>query len=231
MEHQTGKYYELNLDLDGRKSMLVFFGFLAICGCFFVVGYIMGHGTEQPLYANTSTAENFTGNDNSISEAYNRINETVKEPVRSPSTLVEPKFVQPEIVNPSVAAVSTNIPPSPSEPVVSGAVTSAASIPPVAVDKPEPRPEETSPSVKQAISGKDVYSVQVAAFRTLRDTGITTKRLEDRGFEYRIELPQTADDYYRLRIGIFATRAEANEMADRLKENGFETMIAIIKGN
>jgi len=73
--------------------------------------------------------------------------------------------------------------------------------------------------------------VQVAAFRVLREAEIKARELESKGFEPRIEMPQTSDDYYRLRIGRFATRTEAADVASRLKGNGFDTMIIETKGN
>jgi len=114
---------------------------------------------------------------------------------------------------------------------------SKPAIPPSAVTEPTvetPKaavPDYGISSAPQAVSTRSVYSVQVAAFRARRGAEVRAKELEAKGFEYRIEQPQTLDDYYRLRVGGFATRAEAAEMAGRLKESGFEAIIIETNGN
>jgi len=245
MEHQTETYHEREFDLDSRKLILIFFGFLAICGCFFVVGYILGNGTAAPSmdYADAGNAGNSKIYDNPAVETYGRMNETVREPVSPLSAVTEQQAVQLQTQVPSVAVVSAGTQPDPPEVVVSAAVPPAVNVPPVIFDKPKPQPEETPgktvqaaiektpSSAKQATSAQAVYSVQVAAFRARREAETKAQELEAKGFESRIELPQTENDYYRIRVGHFATRAEAAEMVKQLKGSGFETMVTESKGN
>jgi len=230
MEHQTetddaraGTDDGSEFVLDNRKLVFVFFGFLAICGFFFVLGYIMGNkppimgnGAAQPPinYADAgAAAENSNINDKP--PAYNRMNETVSKPAVPPSAVTEPT-----VETPKAAVPGADIPRA-----------SAAD------NKPKSQPKETqgktarTTATKQAVSTRSVYSVQVAAFRARREAEVKAKELEAKGFKYRIELPQTFDDYYRLRVGGFATRAEAAEMAGRLKKSGFEAIIIETKGN
>ena len=78
MEYQTEAYNERELVLDTRKQVLVFFGFLVICGCFFVVGYVFGKGAAQRTstnYADVGAAVNLRMKDNPGSDAYSRMNE------------------------------------------------------------------------------------------------------------------------------------------------------------
>ena len=258
---ETDKERVFDLDLDNKKLILIFFVIIAVCGSFFVAGYIMGNrGDSSPMnYANASVAGN-----NSGKESYNRMNGVGSERDLPPSAVTVPPLARSEGTN-SKAVVSASAQPDPlettavvptatatdvvkTEPVkttsaVSAAAPVVASVPPVSVDKPAPQPKETTvktanatapkttPLAKQAVVEGSVYSVQVAAFRARREAEIKARELEAKGFEYRIELPPTPGDYYRIKVGNFATRAAAGEMAKRLKENGFDTMITQNKGN
>jgi len=248
MAHQTETDIDNEpvLDIDSRKGVLIFFGFLVICGCFFVAGYVMGNKAvpSPENYADASLDGNLRAKGNSGIETYSRLNETAVEPVKPPSSVIEPAPAPPEIIVP-YAAVSDRDRREPSEiaPAASPAVSTPVVSTPVTVDKPKPQPNEaanktasptavkaTSPA-KQAASATAAYSVQVAAFRARREAEIKAGELEAKGFDARIESPPTPGDYYRLKVGSFATRAAAAEMAERLKQNGFDTMISETKGN
>jgi cell division protein FtsN len=219
------------VDIDNRKMTLVGIGFLAICGFFFVVGYIMGHGAAPaPVkYTDAGDAGNSKAKDDYDSKAYNRMDEIDNETYMPPSAVTGSPSARQENSG-SAAAVSAVEPP-------------AISVLPVYADKPKPQPKETSgnsarasaekpsPSVKQAASAKPLYAVQVAAFHARREAESKANELETKGFEPRIEPPPTPGDYYRIKVGGFATRAEAAKMAEQLKKSGFETMISEIKGN
>jgi len=238
MEHQIKMDTERELDLTNRTLTLIFFGFLAICGCFFVAGYILGKGAvPTPVnYADRGDAGNSRRIDNYGAETHDRTDEIVSEPITPPSAVIEPSSARPESPG-SATAVSDTVQSASLE------TAPAVSVPPVSIDKPKPQSKETpnktanasaekpAPPVKQAASAKAAYSVQVAAFRARRETEPTVKELEARGFESRVEPPPTPGDYYRIKVGSFATRAEAAKMAEQLKKNGFDTMISEIKGN
>jgi len=265
MAHQAGTDKEYDLDLDNRKMVLIFFVFLAICGCFFVAGYIMGNKSDSKAanYADTGVAGNSKIKDNFGIETSGRNNEIVREQIPAPYAVTEPISAQPEIPVPS-AAVSNNAvtdavqqePPEIAQ-AVSVAAPPAVSETPVSSlssNTPEPQPKaapnktaagtadekaatavkqataaKVTPPAKQAAAAKPAYSVQVAAFRARREVEIKARELEAKGFEPRIEPPQTPGDYYRLKVGSLATRAEAAELAKQLVEKGFETMITEIK--
>ena len=174
------------------------------------------------------------------------------DPLPAPAEAAVPVYEIPNsdlFALPEASTIVLN--PEPSVPVKTTAAVQAAA---VSTDKPKPPPQEspklpetpsktvakvegkTVPSAKQAeakqaTSANVVYSVQVAAFRARGDAEATSMELEAKGFDSRIEPPQTSNDYYRIRVGRFATREEANEMANRLRRSGFETMISEIKGN
>ena len=259
MAQQTGTDKEYDLDLDNRKMVLIFLGFLAVCGCFFVAGYIIGNKADSRdvNYADTGAAGNSKIKNNSDIEISGRNNEIVREQRPAPYAVTEPVAAQPAIPVPT-AAVSNNAvtdavqyePPEIAREVSAAAppAVAEASVSYLSSNKPEPTPKaapnkpaagaadekaaaaaKVNPPAKQAAAAKIVYSVQVAAFRARREVEIKARELEAKGFEPRIEPPQTPGDYYRLKVGSFATRAEASEMAKQLVEKGFETMISEIK--
>jgi len=258
MENQANTDNERELDLNNRTLMFIFFGFLAICGCFFVAGYVLGTwAAPSPVYyANTGAAGNSKVIDKQAGEENNRTNEIVGDTIAPPSAVIDPQSAQQKSSVPAAAVSETaRSVPSETRPAVPEAVRSgsaetataaappAISVPPAAVNKPAPPPKETAvktaktpaekpaPPAKQATAAKAVYTVQVAAFRAHREVEITARELEAKGFESIIEPPPTPGDFYRIKVGRFASRAEAAKMAERLKENGFETMISEIKGN
>jgi cell division protein FtsN len=257
MSHKTVTDDGRELVLDNRKLIIIFLGLLAICGCFFIVGYVIGNGAAVPPanndeliasfapqeqranYADAGSGGNSRTKDNSGSEVSNRMNEIAGKPVQLPSAVIDPV---PAAAN---TKVTDSMPPVQSE-AAAGASSieqPAVSSPPVSVDKPRPllneaqnntakaAAEKPVPAAKQTVLTGISYSVQVAAFRARREAEIKARELEDRGFEPRIELPLFADDWYRLKVGNFATRAEAASMVSRLKSNGFDTMITENKGN
>ena len=222
------------LDIDNRKMTLAGIGFLLICCCFFVAGYVMGrNASPTPVnYADAGDALNSKTEDDYGAEVYNRSDEIVDETYQPPSAVTGPPSGRQENSG-SAAAVSDIEPPAIFVPPVSA----------VSTDKPKRQPEETAnntvepaakkpaPALKQAVSANPLYSVQVAAFRARREAEAKAGELDAKGFESRIEPPPTPGDYYRIKVGSFATRAEAAKMAEQLKKSGFETMISQIKGN
>ena len=242
MEHQKQVDNEPDFELDNRKLVLIFLAFLAICGCFFIFGYILGLGRDSAPDPVTHTDAAIPGSsrikDNSNVEAYDRINEIVSEPVSPPSTVIEQTKPQ------AGTTVSGSEPVAPLETanVVLNPKTPVVSDPPISSDKPKTQPKETTSkpagatvgktttSTKQSASAKTTYSVQVAAFRVRSQAEAAVTELAAKGFDSRIE-PPTSDDYYRIKVGNFATRAEANDMTNRLQKSGFKTLITENKGN
>ena len=251
MEYQEQADNEPDFVLDNRKAVMIFFGFLVICGCFFIIGYVLGSGktVELPFAnnANTGAVESAARRDTSGSEAYNRMNEIVSEPASRPSAAVEPAPAAAKSAVSGAVGIDAETFPDFSD-IALDTDTLAVSATAVSTDILIPQPKEipnkvaavaekpaatAKPAVaaKPAASAKPSYSVQVAAFRARRDAEIKAKELEDKGFSPRIEMPYTDGDYYRLKVGNFATRAEAGDMATQLRRSGFETMISENKGN
>lgn len=182
------------LVLDNRKLILVFAVFIAICGCFFVVGFVEGKRQgfqEKALAASESTT-------------------VPAKPVEEPSPDVEP----PPLDWYKSVRGNENTMPAP--------VLEPEPVAPVSETKP---PAEVKKKSAAPAAGSVTYSVQVGAFRQLREVENKAKLLRSKGFECRTEEPQSPNDLYLLKVGMFKTRAEAVAMQLRLKKSGFPSFI------
>jgi cell division protein FtsN len=202
----------LELVLDNRKLVIAFGLLIAICGCFFVVGFIVGKQQgiqEGSLTANESLAKKVPdavtpriettapSKEESASSSqdaagqpldwYKNINRRGEEPVAIPST---------------AASDSASKSPAPA----SATVTTERPKPPVSV---EPA----------------TYSVQVGAFRHKEELESTAQKLREKGFDCRTDPPAEPGQFYLLKVGNFRTRAEASAMQLRLKKEGFASFI------
>jgi cell division protein FtsN len=54
---------------------------------------------------------------------------------------------------------------------------------------------------------------------------VKAQLLRSKGFDCRIEVPQSSEDLYLLKVGQFKSRAEAVEVQLRLKKNGIGSFI------
>ena len=87
-----------------------------------------------------------------------------------------------------------------------------------AASKPKPQPPE-------ARTGPVTYAVQVGAFRNQSEPEVKARALRARGFDCRIDFPQSAGQLYLVKVGKFNARAEAVAMQLRLKKSGFTSFI------
>ena len=62
--------------------------------------------------------------------------------------------------------------------------------------------------------------MQVGAFRQRQQAEVKAKLLRSKGFDCRIEVPQSSEALYLLKVGQFKSRAEAVAVQLRLKKNG-----------
>jgi|WetSurSiteA1Bulk_404760.scaffolds.fasta_scaffold04568_5 cell division protein FtsN len=202
----------LELVLDNRKLVIAFSLLIAICGCFFVVGFIEGkrQGVQEgsqttneslakkvpdavpPQIETTAPSkEELKSPPQDAADQpldwYKNINRRGKEPVAIPST---------------AASDSASKSPAPASATVS-------------TEKPKP-PVSAEPAT---------YSVQVGAFRQREDLETWAQKLREKGFDCRIEPPAEPGQFYLLKVGNFRTRAEASAMQLRLKKEGFASFI------
>ena len=198
----------LELVLDNKKLIIAFAVLIAICGCFFVVGFM--EGKRQGFQEGSQTAAESVLKTMDVA----RVQESKpaadqaqppKEPPRVDQDLnwydnVSRREGQPEGITPA---------PKPSP-------------------KPKPAPAAASipPEMRQDESSQPVtYSVQVGAFRQKEELETRARALRDKGFDCRTESPAEQGQLYLLKVGVFHSRADAVAMQLRLKKSGFSSFI------
>ncbi len=200
--------------LDSRKIILAFVVFIAICGGFFVLGFV--EGKRQGYQAGIQTAaEVGTIEDSSAVPTQLAQAETVQDSDSAKSeTEDQPlnwyKNVNRQDEEPEPASQIATSPAKKLE--------AKAAPPPKSASKPK---AEASPLRPGSVS----YSVQVGAFVKQEEAEIKGRELRSKGFNYRIESPVPPSQFYFVKVGKFDTRAEAVAMQIRLKESGFSCFI------
>jgi cell division protein FtsN len=101
---------------------------------------------------------------------------------------------------------------------------------PVPEQKKDSAPEfagAPKPQKQGAVTPSDpvAYSVQVGAFRLKSEVETKAQELREKGYDCRIEDPQSSEDLYLLKVGKYASRAEAIAMQLRLKKSGFFSFV------
>jgi cell division protein FtsN len=202
----------LELVLDNRKLILVFGLLIAICGCFFVVGFIEGkrQGVQEGSQtANESLPQKIPDAAPSRIAAPITSNEAQKMP---PHDTADQPLDWYKNINrrggEQVATPSTAVPDSASKSPIPTSAT-------VSTEKPKP------PVSAEAVS----YSVQVGAFRQKEELETRAQMLRAKGFDCRTEPPAEPGQLYLLKVGTFHTKAEASAMQFRLKREGFASFI------
>ena len=202
VDNSSDSGYELVL--DNRRLIVAFIVLILFCGCFFVIGFV--EGKRQGYQAGSQSA---------AESAVKPVADEIKEPER-----------------PAVAADSGT--PAVQENAekqrlnwyknVSGQEQKNESIPP-AEPAPAPKKETAKPAAVSAPAASAGYTVQVGAFRQRQQVEVKAQLLRSKGFDCRIEVPQSSEDLYLLKVGQFKTRAEAVEVQLRLKKNGIGSFI------
>lgn len=199
--------------LDNRKIILAFVVLIAICGGFFVLGFVEGkrQGYQAAMQA---AAEVGIVEKSAVAQAQLPETETIQDSESSKSDAEEQplnwyKNVNRQEDEPEIAARATS---------GSSSKTDAKAAP-AAKSPSKPKTEE------RALAGSASYSVQVGAFVKQEEAEIRARELRSKGFEYRIEPPVPPNQFYFVKVGRFGTRAEAVAMQIRLKESGFSCFI------
>jgi cell division protein FtsN len=203
----------LELVLDNRKLIIAFALLIAICGCFFVVGFIEGkrQGYQE-------------GNQIAAETAPRPAPEAV-QPASDKPAKDEAKPAAPEAADQPLDWYK-NVNSKEEQPAVF--TTPPAQKEPVAVAKktiqepPAARIERPKPAVNSDVV---MYSVQVGAFKQKHEMEVRAKILKEKGFECRMESSAGPDQLYLLKVGKFKTRAEASAVQLRLKRAGITSFI------
>ena len=199
--------------LDNRKLVVAFLVLIAICGCFYVIGFIEGkrQGYQEGMQLSAEAAgKNLPA---AQQAAVTETSETNPPPVTVRESVQEQRLDWYKSVNRRAAEVIT----TPSIIAPRGAEEPAAQAPPPA--------EKPKASIASQPTGSVTYTVQVGAFRQRSEAEIKARMLQAKGFDCRIEPPESAGQLYLVKVGKFKSRAEAVAMQLRLKKSGFDSFI------
>jgi cell division protein FtsN len=201
------------LILDNPRLILAFAVLIAVCGCFFVLGFIEGkrQGLQEGAQAAAESSAK-AGMDHSQAQASKPERANPDAKASNGGTEEQPldwyknvnrRESEPGIVPPPAASDATSkiVEPAP---------------PPKASNKPHANAAHSEPVT---------YAVQIGAFRQRKELEIRAQMLKSKGYDYRIESPQSPGQLYLLKVGKFASRAEAVAMQIRLKKSGFTSII------
>ncbi len=202
VDNSSDSGYELVL--DNRRLIVAFIVLILFCGCFFVIGFV--EGKRQGYQAGSQSA---------AESAVKPIADEVKEPERPAA-----------VADSGTPAVQENAEKQRLNwyKSVSGQEQKSESIPP-AEPAPAPKKETAKPAAVSAPAAPVGYTVQVGAFRQRQQVEVKAQLLRSKGFDCRIEVPQSSEDLYLLKVGQFKSRAEAVEVQLRLKKNGIGSFI------
>ncbi len=194
------------LVFDNRKLIVAFALLVAICVCFFVLGFREGKRqgyTEGSQIAAESQSKAAPQTMQVQSDKPARSDSELKSQMQNPADqhLDWYKNVSSRETEPAV------IPAEPANKVFAPAPEKSAA------EKTKPHPESVT------------YSLQVGAFSQKAALDAAARSLKEKGFDYQIELPQAEGQLYHLLIGKFHTRAEAAATKLRLQKNGFSSFI------
>jgi cell division protein FtsN len=201
----------LELVFDNRRLIIVFALLIAICGCFFVVGFI--EGKRQGFQDGSQTAgESAAKNSPDAEPAPASVPAASSEAPKSP-----PQDAADQPLNWYDSINRRGDAPTVGPPAALDSTPKSPLTPAAAVSTEKPRPPASAES--------GTYSVQVGAFRQKEEVEIQARSLREKGFDCRIEAPEEPGQLYLLKVGNFRTRAEAASMQLRLKKEGVNSFI------
>lgn len=206
----------LEFVLDNRKLIIAFALLIAICGCFFIVGFIEGkrQGRQEGSRAAAETLPKASPTGGQERETKPADADKSTRPLNESSA--EEQLGWYKSVNRQEG--SAPITPQRTESDLSKKATVSTPLPAEPAVKPKPQ-------VTIAHSTPNSYSVQVGAFRQRKEAEIKAQMLQSKGYDCRIEPPNPPGQLFLLKVGKFKTRAEAVAMQLRLKKSGFTSFI------
>jgi cell division protein FtsN len=74
-------------------------------------------------------------------------------------------------------------------------------------------------------AAKVTYTVQVGAFRQLKEAESAAAGVRSKGFECAIEPPSATNTLYLVKVGQFKTRTDAVAMKNKLSKAGFSCYV------
>lgn len=199
----------LELVVDNRKLIIAFVLLIAICGGFFVVGFMEGkrQGLQEGAQAPAQPAENFASSQPDSSTPIKEGNAAASGVQES----VEQRLDWYRNVN------SPDAEPEPIRETISNEPPKASVVLPPVV----PRGAAKEEANKRPVT----YSVQVGAFLQKQELETRAKALRAKGYDAWTDPPGASGEFYLLKIGRYKSRAEAAAMQMRLKKSGIPSFI------
>jgi cell division protein FtsN len=202
----------LEFVLDNRKLVVAFFVLIAVCGTFFVIGFMEGKRQAVGNIAANPAPAAAPGTEAKQDASPSQVaGDAATKPVEDRS--VRDQLDWYKRVNKAADATRGLEPlPEPATPVV----------------QPESRAAAAKPAVQAdpgAVSASGTYSVQVGAFRQRREIDAKAAALKAKGYNCVIESPGAEGELYLLKVGRYSSRVEAHSMQLRLKRDGFTSFI------
>lgn len=212
----------LEFVLDNRKLIIGFFVLIAVCGAFFVIGFVEGKRQVVGMEAKVTPA--------AASEAPQQSGAAAVPAAAAPAKPPEDHAVKDQLdwykrVNkPGEATKGIEPAPEPVKTVVQTAPAAAASRPPAKETEPVKKEKEKPAPAKAAVQ-KTTYSVQVGAFRQRQEAETRAATLKSKGYESVIEAPVPPNSLFLLKVGKFNSRADAVATQLKLKKDGVGSFI------
>ncbi len=196
----------MNFVVDNRKIIIAFALLIALCGCFFVIGFVEGKrqgaqvgsrisGDQRDLRA-ASGEQGKKAPDEKSTKAQLDWYKSINDKGAAGSKPEEKK-----------TSASTKAAETPKQPQASSARPAAAA-------------QSATPPAKT------IYSVQCGVFKDRGKAEAAANTLKSKGYQSYIE--SSTAGIYALRVGRYESRAEAVAMRNRLKQDGFD---AFLKAN
>ncbi len=209
-DYSSDSGYELVL--DNRRLIVAFVVLILFCGAFFVLGFMEGkrQGYQSGAQAAVETAAPAPAYDSKETETPLDAADAAAPGVKEDTEKQQLNWYK----NVSGQDREHEITAPPAAPAVR--------------PEPKPVPKQAEPKAAAASSRPAVpsaYTVQVGAFRQRQQAEVKAKELRAKGFECRIEPPQSSDGLYLLKVGRFKSRSEAAATQLRLKKSGFSSFI------
>jgi cell division protein FtsN len=191
------------LVLDNRKLIVAFAVVVLICGCFFVWGFMAGkrQGMQLSAVAGPGAAP-VAGTQNSPAQG---VGQDAAEVPSMEQDAVQQDLDWYKSVSNEGSDAAVVLPPAPSEPEIEAA--------------------ETPAPVSAADADGAAYTVQVGAFKGSPEAEAHAQNVRSKGFDSRVEPPESPGQLYLVKVGKFDTRAEAVAVRRRLEKSGFSCFV------
>jgi cell division protein FtsN len=211
------------LVLDNRKLIIGFLMLIAVCGVFFVIGFMEGKRQAVGMVVQN----NKLPASNSVASAVipdSRESVPSQPPEKKSETSFRNQLdwynqVQSDQPQPRVeTANSSELKSASAEAGKKSASEASKTIVPSPVKAPKA-------GIAPAKTAKIQYTLQAGAFLQRREAESNAEKMKAKGIASQIEEPKGSDSFYRVRVGAFDTRAEAVAMQRKLAKAGFNCII------